>query len=875
MLWIRMGIRELFRNKGFSLFFTVNLAVGLCGFVAVQSFSQSLNRHLDDNLRNILTADLVVTANAPFTLAEKDLMAQVLGPDRQVSEAIRFFTMVQTPDTTRLVQVMAVDEKYPLYGGFVLAPGMERTAIHQAPGVFMSRDTAMTLGIRKHPDIQGHADGENRSGDDTGTAALPGETGVPETSRSLMLGNKGFAVAGFFDDDPDKALTTLELAPKLYAGIDQITGTGLLGFGARVRYHLYCRLPPGTDVSAVTEALRSGFAGLSPDQPRVRVRDSRDVSRNLSRVTGYFAGYMALVSLVALFLAGMAAAFLFRGFLGGRHREIAVLMSLGARRSGVCAFVFTQLILLGVLAAVLALAGAWLLLPAFPWVLKGLVPEGIVLTMDPATVGMALGLGGLGSLVFCLPVLVTLLSVKPLLLLQGDASAGNVNPWRRAAAFVPGVIWFVAGAMVVGGSPASGLVFTAGFALALLVFALAGWVGAGVCRRLAITRHLVRKLAFLNLYRNRAASLACFVTIAMGVFLISLIPQVQKGLQAEIQRPEGLKIPVFFLMDIQEDQTRDLERFMQDQPGTLENLSPMVRGRIMSVNGDPFHTREDNRESRGRGRRTEHNFSYRADLDPSETVVQGPPLSPDPWVFESQVPFEISVARSFADDHDLAIGDIMRFDIQGMVLEGRVHNIRKVRWNSFQPNFFLLFQRGVLEDAPKTWLGAVAQVPKEQRQSLKRAIVTAFPNVSIIDVTQMITTLTFIADRLAVSVRFMAWLAIAAGLVSIFSIARHQARRQAVQTNLLKVLGAGFGDIRRISLLEFGSLGFAAALTAVVLSAGFSRAIAWYFFDSLWQLDIGYLAAILGMATLICMATAVAAAGKILKSKPLMLLKKS
>jgi putative ABC transport system permease protein len=775
-------------------------------------------------------------------------MDQVLGPDRRMSEVIRFFTMAQTRDTTRLVQVMAVDENYPLYGEFALDPDTHRSAIHQSPNMFMPRDTALALGIL----------------DPSGPAA----------SQSLTLGNTPFVVAGFFDDDPDKALTTLELAPKIYVGTDQLADTGLLGFGARVRYHIYCRMPPGTDVPALAEALRSGFDGLSPDQPRVRVRDSRDVSRNLSRVTGYFAGFMALVSLVALFLAGMAAAFLFRGFLGGKRKEIAVLMSLGTRRSGVCGFIFTQLILLGLLAAGLALAGAWLLLPVFPWMLKGLVPEGIVLNMDPVTAGMALGLGGLGSLVFCLPVLVNLLSIKPLLLLQGDAADKGVNPWWRAAAFLPGGIWFIAGAMLVAGSPTNGLVFTAGFVLALVIFALTGWLGAGWCRRLAHTRHLVRKLAFLNLYRNRGASLACFVTIAMGVFLISLIPQVQKGLQTEIQRPEGLKIPVFFLMDVQDDQTRDLETFMQDQPGNLENLSPMVRGRILSVNGDPFHTREDTRESRGRGRRTEHNFSYRAELDPSETILQGPPLSSDPWKFGSQTPFEISVARSFADDHDLVIGDTMRFDIQGMVLEGRIHNIRKVRWNSFQPNFFLLFQKGVLEDAPKTWLGAVARVPLEQRQALKRDIVSAFPNISIIDVTRMITTLTFIADRLAVSVRFMAWLAIAAGLVSIFSIARHQARSQAAQTNLLKVLGAGFGDIRRISLLEFGSLGFAAALVAVVLSALFSRAIAWYFFDSLWQLDIGYLAGILGLTTLICMATAVAAAGKILKSQPLMLLKK-
>jgi putative ABC transport system permease protein len=869
MLWIRLAFRELLRNRGFSLFFTANLAVGLCGFVAVQSFSRSLNQHLDDNLRNILTADLVVTASAPFTRPEKDVMHQVLGPDVQVSEVIRFFTMAQTRDTTRLVQVMAVDDAYPLYGGFALEPGTQRAAIHQSPTMFMSRDTALALGIGDHDDR-----GEGPR-DESSRTAVPMDNSDPAPSRPLTLGTTPFAVAGFFVDDPDKALTTLELAPKIYVGADQLADTGLLGFGARVRHHIYCRVAPGTDVPALAEALRSGFADLSPDQPRIRVRDSRDVSRNLSRITGYFAGYMALVSLVALFLAGMAAAFLFRGFLGGKHKEIAVLMSLGARRSGVCAFLFAQLIFLGLLAAVTALAGAWLLLPAFPWMLEGLVPEGIVLKVDLITAGMALGLGGLGSLVFCLPVLVNLLSIKPLLLLQGDAADRGVNRWWRAAAFLPGVIWFCAGAVLVGGSPANGMVFTAGFALALLVFSLAGWLGAGWCRRLANTRHLVRKLAFLNLYRNMGASLACFVTIAMGVFLISLIPQVQKGLQTEIQRPEGLKIPVFFLMDIQDDQIEALERFMQEQPGELENLSPMVRGRILTVNNAPFHTREDIPESRGRPRRTEHNFSFRADLDPSETIVQGPPLSSDPWVFGSQTPFEISVARSFADDHGLTIGDVMRFDIQGMVLEGRIHNIRKVRWNSFQPNFFLLFQSGVLEDAPKTWLGAVAQVMPDRRQLLKRDIVRAFPNISIIDVTQMITTLTFIADRLSLSVRFMAWLAIAAGLVSIFSIARHQARRQAAQTNLLKVLGTGFGDIRRIGLLEFGSLGFASALVAVVLSAGFSRAIAWYFFDSLWKLDIIYLLGILVMTTLICMFTAVAAAGKILKSRPLMLLKKN
>jgi putative ABC transport system permease protein len=176
MLWVRLGIRELLRNKGFALFFVANLAVGLCGFIAVQSFSRSLERHLEDNLRTILTADLVLTANSPFTRAETDLLHRVLGPDRVQARVIRFFTMVQTSETTRLVQVMAVDAPYPLYGGFVLEPGIDRDAIHEGPGVFMTRDTALALGIREAGRRPGARSAKrNRPG--PGSAFDPGKQG--------------------------------------------------------------------------------------------------------------------------------------------------------------------------------------------------------------------------------------------------------------------------------------------------------------------------------------------------------------------------------------------------------------------------------------------------------------------------------------------------------------------------------------------------------------------------------------------------------------------------------------------------------------------------------------------------------------------------
>jgi putative ABC transport system permease protein len=385
----------------------------------------------------------------------------------------------------------------------------------------------------------------------------------------------------------------------------------------------------------------------------------------------------------------------------------------------------------------------------------------------------------------------------------------------------------------------------------------------------------VRKIAFRNLFRNKQVSLACFVTIAMGVFLISIIPQFQKGLQNEIVQPKGLKIPVFFLVDIQGEQRTEFIEFMAHQNADLTHISPMVRGRILAKNDQPFYdedTGSGQSNSGRRSRRLEFNFSYRKDLDPSETIVQGNPLSTIPWDFESGTPFEISVEASFAERYGIKMEDIIEFDIQGIPFTGRVVNLRKVRWNSFAPNFFLLFQDGVLNQAPKTFLAAISQVPPANRQPLKNQIVTAFPNVSVIDVTQMAGTLLAITDRLSLSIRFMAWLAIAAGLVSIFSIARHEAWKNETQINLLKVLGADFREIQAIALLEFGFIGFTAALFGILLSFGCSQAVSWYFFDSIRQFDVWICLAILSLTTGICMVTALMASRKVMQTKPIKLL---
>jgi putative ABC transport system permease protein len=843
MIWLRLGFRELMKNRGFAFFFVLNLSFGLAGFIAIHSFGRSLNRHLEKNLKEILTADLVLSATNPLTPAELALADRIMGPDKTQARLIRFYTMVKAGANARLVRVMAIDEAYPLYGRFSLERNSQ-AQIHTGPGIFLTRDTAQALGT----DLS--------------------------VRSPLVLGEKSFYIQDFFKDDPDKSLTGVELAPKIYMGINQLEDTGLIRFGSRIRYLYYYRFGQGIDISGLAGKLEQGFSESSGGQPRINVYDSRGVNKRLGKIFGHFAGYMGLVSIVALFLAGIATAYLFRGYLNLKQREIAVLMSIGATHRQIYLMFSFQLIFLGTLAAVLASGLSLFLVPAFPLIFHGLIPNDITLTTDPVTILLALGMGMAGSLMFCLPVFVRIFGVKPLILLrgQGGGRPGRMGFWQFAS-FLPGLFAFLLVSVVVAGSLENGSIFALGFMLAMVFLSGMGWLVFSGCRLFSTTRHLVAKIAFRNLYRNKWSALSCFVTIAMGVFLISMIPQIQKGIQTEIMRPEGLKIPVFFLVDIQEEQKVAFITFMGEQKAELVNISPMVRGRILTVNKAPFFGRKkegDPGQTRPRARRLEFNFSFRARLDVSETIVQGRPLSKTPWNYGS-APFEISLAISFAEEYGLGLGDLIGFDIQGIPLEGRVVNLRKVRWNSFQPNFYLLFQDGVLDDAPKTHLAAVSQVPPEARQELKNRIVKAFPNISIIDVTQMAGTLLDISDRLSLSIRFMAWLAIAAGLLSIFSIVRHEARKNENQVNLLKVLGADFNAIQGITLVEFGFIGFIAALFAILLSFGFSRTIAWYFFDSLWQFDLMASLIILVLTTCVCMGTALAASRRVMGTKPVTL----
>jgi putative ABC transport system permease protein len=228
--------------------------------------------------------------------------------------------------------------------------------------------------------------------------------------------------------------------------------------------------------------------------------------------------------------------------------------------------------------------------------------------------------------------------------------------------------------------------------------------------------------------------------------------------------------------------------------------------------------------------------------------------------------------KEFSKRLRVGIGDRMVVDIQGIEMEAEIVNLRQVRWVSFQPNFFMLTQPGVLDEAPKTYLASASRVNATIKNDLVNRLTESFPHISVIDVNGMVSQLLYIASQLTNAFRFMAGLTLVTGLMTVIAIARQEALQREQEINLLRVLGASQNSIRLLLLLEFGAVASIAALTAFACSLLSSYALAWLMFDRLWGMQWLSVALLLLGPVAVCGLTAVLAANTVVRRKPSSLL---
>ena len=841
-LALRLAWREIRNERSFAAFFALNLALGLSGFVALAAFKGSVEVTLDERSRGMLGADLELSARRPFTRAEEAAAARGAGPGSVALSEVLLPSMIAGGTRSRLVEIRAVGPEFPLLGEFRLGDGGDRppgaaAALESEPAAWLAPGLLAQLGV--------------------------------EVGGRVRIGRTDFRVADVVERDNGSGFA---MAPRVYVGRSQLAATGLLQHGSRVTHRRLYRLAPGSDVERAAAEVE---AGLPDDE--VRVRGHRDAAEDVARVVGYLSAFLSLVSLVALFLSGLGCAYLFRRFLFRRLREVAILISLGASYARARSIYVVQLVLLGGAAAAGTLVGVALAAPWVPRLLGGeLVPIHVAPRVGAATVGVAVGVALGGSLLLAWPALYRMHALKPAALFREAAHPLLAPRWWGGVFYLPAVLlyWGLAS------SQAHTWEQSTWFALSLAAAGVGlggvAWLGLRSLERLRRVRPLSLRLALRNLERNRGAAAASFLALGISALLINVVPQFRSSLETEVERPDASSIPSLFLFDIQDEQVEPLRSHVRAAGRELVQLSPMIRARLNAIDGErippPGAGSGEEESQRDRMLHRAHNLSYRPGLSGSERLVAGRDLrgryDPD----SGELP-EMTLDREFADWLDVPLEGTVEFDVQGVPVLGRVVGLREIRWSSFEPNFFVQFQPGLLEDAPKTHLAALPPMDRDAKERMQYSIAREFPNVSAIDVSAVIGRLLGVMDQVRFATAFMAGLSLLAGAVLLYAIASHQAAERRWETCLLKVLGAGFGRVRALVRWEFGLLAAAASTLGAAAGLTLSAILAQRLLGADWNPD--WWAPPLSVAgiTALALLTSELATRRVLRERPLALLR--
>jgi putative ABC transport system permease protein len=839
-LWLSLSFSEIRNSRGFGILFILNLSLGLIGFLTLDSFKTSIHSHLQTRSKAILAADLGITTRRDITPEEEVLLGKHIPPGSKERRETGMFSMAVAPSSSRLVWVRAIDGQFPYYGELELEKGgsigtASPKVITDKPVAWVYPELLIQLGVK--------------------------------VGDSLKIGQQDFIIDDVITKDPSVSTVSFVSAPKVYIGVNYVEQTGLVQTGSRVYFSRYYQLPPGFSSGDIEEALEKERSSSD-----LRVQSHENASPELGRILRYLNDYLGLVALVALFLAGVGAAYLFRGHLSKRVKDIAILLSLGVDGRIARRIYATQLVFLGLCATLLTSVFSITLMPILPKVFGVLLAEGttVQVTLQSLALTGILGIGG--SLLFCYPLLNRIRSLNPASLFQEDARPTISLSRTQLLGFLPILVVYWGLAVLQAKSLEIGSLFVGLFVGCSLLFSGVCLLILRVLERKSLTGSLAWRMASLNLARHKAASLACFLAIALGAMLVNIIPQIKSVLEEELSRPNGVKVPSLFLFDIQDEQVVGLQSLLKENSTELDFLSPMVQARLSKINGeaikeeaeDAMESQEDDRRRRMRNRT--YNLSYRSEFSSSENLVSGEPFKGS-YVWEKDKPASMSLEVRFADRVGLEVGDTMEFDVGGVPVVGKVVNLRRVKWTSFQPNFFVQFQPGVLEDAPKTFVAAIPDADFDKKILLQNSIVKKFPNISIVDVSNTIERIMAVITQISKAITFMAILSLVAGLAVLFSIAGYQAQSRRRDTVLLKVLGLRFSTLQNINLIEFAILGFSAAGLGAFVSIGVSYVLAFMLFDSAWIYSLTIPAYTTAVIVLLCIGIGAFATRRSLRQK--------
>jgi len=884
--WFNLAWRELRSSWRHFVYFLACIALGVGAVVGVSLFSANVERAVLKEARGLLGGDLEIRLSRPLEGPGAAVLADVAGRGiitTRVSELVAMAAPANRPpggvDATQLVELKAVESGYPLYGVVRVEPDRPlMELLHPAPerchdlchGAVVQEALLIRLGL-----------------------------GLGDT---IKIGQATFRIAGVIHTEPDRMANMFSLGPRVVISREGLAAADLIKPGSRMRERHLLKLPASMALSPLIHELRGRLTAES-----ARVSSYRDAQPQLKQFLDQLARYLGLVGLTALFVGGIGVALSVHAFVREKLSSIAILKTVGADTATIIASYLGQALGLGLLGSVAGIGIGIALQSILPQAVSALLATDVLQQVEFTSmlsfgalvpVGKGLGLGILTTLLFSLWPLLTIRDIKPAAIFRREVerreaplgrqetSLGaralrliTADPLRSATAAgigigLAGLSMWQAGSLTIGG------LFIGGLLMAIAILAgAAHWLLRGL-RALPVPRALSLRQALGNLHRPGGQALGVMVSIGVGVMVILAIALLQQALVRQVGENRPSDSPTFFFIDIQPDQASAFGELVHRRTGDFApDLTPLVRSRIHAINGrlvtderdaqleEPSSQSRDDKRKNWYANR-EYVLTFLDHVPKDNTIVKGAWWKPG-QVFPRP---QVSVEEEAAKHLDLDIGSRLDLNIQGTIVQAEVSSIRKVEWGNFSTNFYMIFSPGSLDAAPMTYVATV-RVPPQEEVAFQSAVVAAFPNVTAINIGEVLDSFARVLDRLSLAIRGVALFCLMTGALVMAAALAATRYRRLYEAVILKALGATRGLIARSFAAEYALLGCVAGVIGVALASAFSWAILRYILDLPWSLEWPLLAIGLGCTVLLTLLVGFLSTYRILGQPPLTVLR--
>ena len=548
--------KDILGKVSFVRLFILNLALGLTSLIAIEGLGSSISDTISQRSKAILGADLTISARRPISKLEIKKVEEFLPKEAKYAHVKELYSMVrgQKPNS-RMVQIKAISGDFPFYGKIITDNNSQINSIKNEEKIWTYPEILFQLGL--------------------------------EAKQQLKVGEIWLKIDDIISDDPSAAIST-QMAPRIFMSLDTLKKTGLIKQRSVVRHKIHFLIPDATDQQLAD--IKDKFNELLPD-PDIRISTHKDSGEQTARLANYFNDFLGLTALSALFLSIIGACFLIRSFLASKIHDLAIFLSLGLSHKKIISFYLIEVALLGLLAATLATSLSWALIPFLINLTNELSPFPLEFVISFNTILLSLVAGVFTSVFLSYPFLSQIKFLNPNILLKEKSEFPFKWNLKQILSFLPILLMFFALCIFQAKSfKTGGLFFVLLFASSILIIFL-GFPTLKLFSKIRNSQTLAWVWATRFLLRHKISTTTSLMAIGLGVLLINFIPQLKTTLTNEFESPNKSKVPSFFLFDIQSDQMKPIDSYLESKNIPINVSAPMIRAKLLSVNDKAFEKR--------------------------------------------------------------------------------------------------------------------------------------------------------------------------------------------------------------------------------------------------------------------------------------------